>query len=153
MAPQQALSLSQRHAASIVPIQRCTPLCLCAELPTLRPASQPWPSPACVLLQTGDDSDTALSLAMCDLLLGDTDSALRLLEEDERTAQQQLQQQQQALEAAAAKRGKGRGAAAAAAVAAAAAETAGEQGGQQAFGGWVLSCCVLAGGAGKLRET
>ena len=86
---------------------------------------------------------------MCDLLLGDTDSALRLLEEDERTAQQQLQQQQQALEAAAAKRGKGRGVAAAAAAAAAAAETAGEQGGD----GWQLGLrfellCAVAGGFG-----
>jgi hypothetical protein len=59
--------------------------------------------------RTGDDADTALSLAMCDLLLGDTDSALKVLEEDERAQQQQ----QQALEAGAAKRGKGRGAAAA----------------------------------------
>ena len=80
-----------------------------------RPSGRPsHHSPCLHLLQTGDDADTALSLAMCDLLLGDTDSALRLLEEDER-AQQQLQQQAQG--AAAGKRGKGRGAAAAAAAA------------------------------------
>ena len=78
------------------------------------------------VLQGADDADAALSLAMCDLLLGDAPSALKLLEEDER-AQQHLAAAGQA------KKGKGRGSAAAAAAAA-----AGGQGGKMRAYGWLI---------------
>ncbi|KAL4427454.1 hypothetical protein ABPG77_000743 [Micractinium sp. CCAP 211/92] len=79
------------------------------------------------------DDDVALSLAMCELLLGNPAAAVRLLEEDERT-QKQAQQRQQAQQRPK-KRPAGRTAEAAAAAAASAAAAAAAGNGAYGAGG------------------